>query len=283
MVPLDWYRNFVAVYRAGSVSHAARERGLSQPAMSQALSALEVAVGCPLFERTSRGVRPTPRGEALYAQVFDALDRLEGVSLAHSPGTTERATLRLGASPEWLHEFALPRLAPLGFPLAVTLGSDRTLLSLVESGDLDAAAVRAVPGRAFGQRPLREERFVLIAGPEVAPVESGCDVAARLNALPWVTYSEERPVTRRFFAQSLGARFAAASRLVVPDLRSVVRAVELGMGVGIVPHFAAHRSLAEGRVHELLPLDLPTERWHLAYRPAHADREAIRTVAAALR
>lgn len=282
MIPLDWYRSFIAIYRAGSVSRAARERGLSQPAMSHALAALEAALGTPLFERTSRGVRPTARGEALYAQVFDPLDRLEGVSRTLLPRSREPAAFRLGATPEWLHEFALPRLAPLDVALAVTLGTDRELLAATENGDLDAAAVRTVPGRALQHRPLAEERFVLIAPPDLALLPAG-DVAPQLNALPWVSYSEERPLTRRFFSQSLGARFAAVPRLVVPDLRSVVRAVELGLGVGIVPWFAAHRSLIEGRVRELMPLNLPTERWLLAYRAVDADREEVRTIATALR
>ncbi len=289
MVPIEWYRNFVAVYRAGSVSRAARERGISQPAMSQSLAALETTLGAPLFERMSRGMRPTARGEALYAQVFDPLDRLEGVTRSFLPRAGGRTTFRLGASPEWLHEFALPRLAPLGLAFAVTLGTDRELLTAVESGDLDAAAVQAVPGRALQHRPLAEQRFVLIA-PASLEIPANLDllgptgdVASRLNALSWVSYSEERPTTRRFFAQHLGARFAADPRLVVPDLRSVVRAVELGMGVGIVPHFAAARSLADGRVHEPFPLDLPGARWNLAYRAVDADRDEMRALASALR
>lgn len=282
MIPLDWYRNFVAVYRAGSVSAAARARSLSQPAVSQALASLEAAVGVPLFDRTARGMRPTARGEALYTSVFDALDRLEGVTRALVPQTGPHPIFRLGSSPEYFHEFALDRLAPLDLELVVDLGSEQALLAAVETGALDAALTRIVPGRALAHRPLGEQPFVLIARADAPPLPSD-DLAARLNALAWVSYSEERPATRRFFAQTLGARFAATPRLVVPDLRSVVRAVELGVGVSIVPAYACRRAIEEGRLRRLLDPDLPPERWTIAYRNLDADRESLRAVASLLR
>lgn len=80
MADFNWYRNFLAVYRAGSVSGAARQRNLTQPAVSQQLAALEASVGEALFVRTPRGMRPTERGNALYTQTVESLDRLERIS-----------------------------------------------------------------------------------------------------------------------------------------------------------------------------------------------------------
>src|SRR5690606_40980576 len=62
----EWYRSFVAIYRAGSVSAAAASRHLTQPALSQHLAALEAEVGEPLFHRRPRKMVPTERGIALY-------------------------------------------------------------------------------------------------------------------------------------------------------------------------------------------------------------------------
>ena len=50
MADLEWYRSFVAVYRAGTVSGAARTRFLTQPAVSQQLAALESALGQAQFQ-----------------------------------------------------------------------------------------------------------------------------------------------------------------------------------------------------------------------------------------
>ena len=52
-------RTFVEVYRRRSLSEAARAIGITQPAASQHIASLEAQLGRPLFDRHSRGVRPT--------------------------------------------------------------------------------------------------------------------------------------------------------------------------------------------------------------------------------
>ena len=56
---LGQIRAFLAVREAGSLRAAARRIGISQPAISKALAALERDLGAELFIRTSRGVRMT--------------------------------------------------------------------------------------------------------------------------------------------------------------------------------------------------------------------------------
>lgn len=58
-------RCFVAVAQHGGFSTAAAALGLSQPAVSQAITRLETTYGCQLFERSSRRVRLSAAGEAL--------------------------------------------------------------------------------------------------------------------------------------------------------------------------------------------------------------------------
>ena len=69
---------FVAVVRCGSMSRAAQELHLSQPAISQRLRSLETEYGLPLFRRTNKGVELTPAGDVLsrYAKRFLNLDKL---------------------------------------------------------------------------------------------------------------------------------------------------------------------------------------------------------------
>jgi len=71
---LNLLRAFDAVLREGSVTGAAARLGLSQPAMSNALSRLRSLLGDPLFMRTSGGMRPTPFAQQLAAPVQQALD-----------------------------------------------------------------------------------------------------------------------------------------------------------------------------------------------------------------
>jgi DNA-binding transcriptional LysR family regulator len=76
-VDLNLLRLFDTVYRTRNISRAAQELDMSQPATSQALTRLRLALGDHLFERTPGGVRPTPRAERLARSVQAGLALLE--------------------------------------------------------------------------------------------------------------------------------------------------------------------------------------------------------------
>lgn len=63
---------FLAVASCGSISRAAEELGMSQPALSQAMKSLEKSVGARLLVRTCRGVELTEAGELLFAAAKEA-------------------------------------------------------------------------------------------------------------------------------------------------------------------------------------------------------------------
>ena len=284
MASLDVFRVFVAVYRAGSVSGAARERHLTQPAVSAHLSTLEARVGEALFIRTPKGVRPTERGKLLYTQVADAVDRLEkterGLRLTVSASPLP---LRLGCTPEFFQGFVLPRLTQ-DLTLNVTFAEVRTLVAQVQAGSLDAALVNIpVNSRALDERELGLFPFVLIgpaSWPDIPLERPG--LAEILNSRAWVSYSVELPVTRRFFTQVLGQKFGATLAMVAPDLRAVVRAVEQGLGASLVPLYAAQESLGAGKVRELTAVRelIPAEHWRLVYRVPDEDRTELQALTA---
>ena len=68
-INLDYYKIFYYVTKHHSITQAAEELSLSQPAVSQAVKNLESALGCSLFVRLSKGVRLTHEGEVLYQYV----------------------------------------------------------------------------------------------------------------------------------------------------------------------------------------------------------------------
>lgn len=89
---LNLLRVFDAVHRQRSVSRAAEALGLSQPAVSQGLTRLRLALKDPLYTRSGRGVEPTPTADALALAVRRAL-QLVGQAL-HDAGHFDPATAR---------------------------------------------------------------------------------------------------------------------------------------------------------------------------------------------
>jgi DNA-binding transcriptional LysR family regulator len=287
MAAPEWLRTFMAIYRTGSVSAGAAQRGLSQPAASQQLSLLERRVGLPLFTRTPQGVEPTRRGRQLHAEVADSLDRLEPVLSAIDGGrpATPDPTVRIGCAAESFASVILARILPDAPPLAARFGSDAELLDLLEHGELDLAVTSTTPGRrSLSSTPIGTKRFVVVAPPSLAPPsapDSASDLGAWLVGKPWVAYSSELPLTRRFWLAAFGRPFGGDLRLVAPDLRVVADAVTRGFGISLLPEFVCADALDQGAVVALSPVGdvvgdvVATESWFACTRPADAGRRPL--------
>jgi LysR family transcriptional regulator of gallate degradation len=110
------------VARLGSISAAARSVALSQPAITQAIAALERLYGVSLFNRTNAGVTPTEAGELLAERVERAF-----VHLREALGDLARAVPR---------EVSAQRRAER----AMTTAQLNALIAVVEQGSFSQAA-----------------------------------------------------------------------------------------------------------------------------------------------
>ncbi|MDE5897288.1 MAG: LysR family transcriptional regulator, partial [Clostridia bacterium] len=108
MVNLELYKVFYTVARCGSLTRAAEELYISQPAVSQAIKQLESQLGTQLFNRVHKGMELTAQGgELVFDDVEKALKLLGGVE--ERLGELRRSatgTLRIGAS-ETIFQYAL--------------------------------------------------------------------------------------------------------------------------------------------------------------------------------
>src|SRR5262249_30678743 len=68
---------FLTVSQRGSMAQAAAQLGVSQPAVSGVIAELERALGVPLFERSTRGVKPTMFARAMLDRSVAAFDELK--------------------------------------------------------------------------------------------------------------------------------------------------------------------------------------------------------------
>jgi len=97
---LNLLRVFVVVAETGSVTAAARQLYVTQPAISAALKRLAASVDAPLFARSGRGLMLTARGEQVFASARPHLEALVDAAMSprvFDPKTSER-TVRIGLS-----------------------------------------------------------------------------------------------------------------------------------------------------------------------------------------
>ncbi len=134
---------FLAIVSRGSVSAAAGQVHLTQPAVSRNLKLLEESLGVELFERRGRKMVLTPSGRALIPMAKEILGRVEAAIKATSEAAERRYfDLKLGTV-DSVATYLLPRLTgPLGerFPelaIKIVTGRTRELLERLEADELD--------------------------------------------------------------------------------------------------------------------------------------------------
>ncbi len=91
---------FGAAMRNLTTVAAAEELGISQPAVSNAIKALEKQLDFSLFERTSRGLIPTDEARILYDEVEPIFIMMRGIEgQVHAVRSTRKGRLRIAATP----------------------------------------------------------------------------------------------------------------------------------------------------------------------------------------
>lgn len=199
-IDLNLLAAFDALMSERNVTRAATRVGVSQPAMSAALSRLRKRFGDPLFLRSAKGLSPTPRARELAAPIAGALRQLEEALVdapAFRPGEASTTfTLGLSDYPAFvllpLLARALEEQAP-GVSLNVQMFSGRDqAVDLLDAGTVDAA-IGVSPTRQDGRirtQPILRDEFVTIVARNHPVARRGMDLATYL-ALSHVLVSPE--------------------------------------------------------------------------------------------
>ncbi len=287
MVSLEWYRSFVAVYQSGTVSGAAKGLHLTQPAVSQHVAGLEAALGIALFERMPRQMLPTEAGKRLYNQAVSAVETLAGISGQGSIGMAPRI-IRLGAPTDFFSEYVLGQLAHAfrsdGSPtmeMNVTFGLAKELVQALLKGEVDCAiATQKISQPELEYQPIFTETFCLFGPPSLDPsLSAHSDLVALsewIQAQPWIAYSSELPIIRRFWRSVFGHRLAINPQFVIPDLRGIRSAIVQGLGYSVLPDYLCADSVEQKRLRLILKpeKDVSNTLW-LAYRKSERRSEQV--------
>jgi len=277
-VDLNLLHVFAAVHQAGGVSRAADALGLSQPAVSHALTRLRLLLGDPLFVRAPGGVRPTPRAERLAPQVQAALSLLD-VALHEGERfdpTTSRRRFTLHMSDIGADEF-LPQLvadvgrrAP-GVRLAVQQLAPEAIGPALEDGRLDLAFGYLPAMTGTEQATLLEERYVVLlrrGHPQAADLRD----RGALASLSFVLVASHTEPARALHRLGLDGRIRLTLPhfLVVPP---ILAATDLAL---VLPRRPALRFAVQHGLQVVEPdLGLPPFpvamhwSWRQAHDPAH--------------
>ncbi|HEY3144718.1 MAG TPA: LysR family transcriptional regulator [Dongiaceae bacterium] len=174
--------------RHRKLTTVAQQLGLTQPAISHALTRLRDILGDPLFVRRSNGVQPTPRALALAQPVAQALATLrealqQGRCFDPSCATREFRIAALDYAiamlvPDFLARFSA--IAP-GCRLAFRSMGYEAGRSALANGSIDLILGLPAPSGPFQQRTLMAEDFVVLARPGHPIIGRKLDLAQYLK------------------------------------------------------------------------------------------------------
>ena len=179
---------FVAVYEEGSFSKAAKRASATQSGLSMQNQHLEEQIGMQLFERSSRGVTPTPAGRRVYELAVAVLLHLDEVGAEiKSLSTDVTGEIRVGLMPTFTRGVLSPALVEFiaDFPnvkVSVLEAYSSPLTEGVAVGTLDFAIVPKAPSRdGVRTRLLGTDRELLVCRAGNALLHLG---PVRLSELP---------------------------------------------------------------------------------------------------
>src|SRR5947207_2737147 len=170
-IALRQVRAVIAACEEGSFTRAAERENATQSGISQHVAAVERALGVKLFERSARGIVPTPAGLRYYKNCIDAVGRLEHAN-EEARGLAGQVTgqLRIGLMPTFTRAVLAPTLDDFvprhpDVRLHVFEGYSGVLTDMVLADELDFAVVPAFEGRTgLKSRLLVRDREMLLSG-----------------------------------------------------------------------------------------------------------------------
>ncbi|AFD25502.1 LysR family transcriptional regulator [Deinococcus gobiensis] len=244
---------FARVARLGSLSAAAAELNLTQPAVSSQIRLLTRAVGEPVLSRHRTGVRLTEAGEALLVHAQALARALEGAHTAmRERRGLERGTLRLAAS-STVAASLLPGLLSAyqarypGVAVQIRQGNTQEVLGALQGGQVEVALIEGPPGLLgddWQAEVFGHDELVLVSAPGHPLV--GAAGLGHAAPLPLI-WREHGSGTREVAEQALaGTALRTVSRLELPGTEAVKEAVIQGLGLALLPELRVRRELRSG-------------------------------------
>lgn len=262
-------RAFNAVLETGGAASAARQLGISQPTVTQAIKDLERGAGLKLFERRGRDLVPTSVCADLHRLTRSiSTAHLDAERLLFAHAKLGAGELRVGLG-NAMPGMTLIREFKQRFPginLEVELGDWRQIIEAVADSRVDVGVLPNVPEDGRFIRRICLKQYVVALVPEDWPIgEQGIVDCQALSAYPMIFRSKgssTQGVVDRAFRQ---AGVKPIPSLVLDTREGMYEAVANGLGIGFMWHKGTSRTdrTRQIRVSELLRT-YPEHIFHLA-------------------
>lgn len=250
---LESLKMFVDVVETGSFSRAAQLNHVTQSAVSQQIRALENRYEQRLLSRSARQVTPTPAGERLFRGCKEILARFSEVEQE----IREQATEVSGAcNVSCIYTVGLHELHTIQKELLRTHPKVNVRLNYRRSDQvyddviLGAADLGLVaypqPRAGVDIVPFREDKLVLVLQPGHPLAGKGKVAMSAVVGLPFIAFDREAPSRKGIDKLFRDKSLELNPTMEMDNVETIKRAVELGLGVSILPLPTVTQEVAAG-------------------------------------
>ena len=245
---------FLAVATERSFSRAATRLHRTQPAVSQAIKRLEDELDERLFDRSSKDGRLTEAGEILldYAQRLTRLkDEAEGA--VRELQDLRRGRVLIGANEGAVHVL-LPviehfRRAHPHAQVEVRRVPARQMARELLSRSLDFGVLTFPPReRGLQSLPLAEDELVMLISPTHPLADRPRITMEEFGRQTVIAHNEASPARERVLRLYEQRHTSINIQIGLPSLDGIKRAVEMGLGVALLPQRCARTEIARGQL-----------------------------------
>lgn len=244
--PISWLTAFEAVARLNSVTEAAKELSLTQGAVSRQLKKLESLIGVELMVRSGRSVVPSPQGAIYAEEIRAAISQISNATIALQANPSG-GELNLAILPAFGAHWLAPRLPDF---LRASPGITMNLATRIEPFDFASETFHGAIHHGIDDWPnaramkLWDEEVVPVMSPEL--FVDGM-TPADLAALPKLQLQTRRTVWG-MWQRANDVSATDSPSLVVDQFATMQKAVQAGLGVGLMPTYLVQADIEEGRV-----------------------------------
>ena len=261
MVNLDLYRVFYTVAKSGSLTKAAEELYISQPAVSRSIKQLETQLGVSLFTRTHRGMALSAQGgKVIFNEVERALSLLnEAENRIEEMKNSATGVIRIGAS-DTIFEYFLAdkivefheRFPAVKFELTADFTPDTIEKLKADKCDVAFVNLPISPDpdlKLYGNCMRLNDVFVV--GEKYKELIGKTVSLSELKNYPLILMDQNTVARQSLegFLSSLGVDLQPSIEVGSWDLMK--RLVLRGMGVGVIPREYAASQLENGTLFEI--------------------------------
>ena len=272
--------HFLAVAKAGNLTRAAHDLGISQPALSRSIQKLEEKIGEPLFERLPRGMKLTEIGIFLQTRAKQ-IRQLVDNTFAQLNEATNQGQIKLAVIPT-IAPYLLPKILKKftqkhpEIKIQVHEDTTENIIQYCKDGEIDIAIVALpIAEKDLHFETLFDEELLLVV-PKGHSLEKKEKIhLTDIQEFPFISLHQQHCLSDNIAEYCSRKSVAPVSVEHTNQLATIQELVALQHGISILPAMAQQVDKTKLRTYRSFAGEKPSRTIALLQNPKRYEHHSV--------